>query len=250
MPGLAVLGGFCDHCLNVLGRPVVLATAITAGLVAGWASASAPPKSATSRIVDVAARPAFTRASGGAERAAQPGQQLAPGTVLRTQSPGRLQVRLADGRSFRLGGDAELHLAGEELDLRRGQIIAWVNPGQKGRASPLRIRTRVATASIVGTTVFIDASPGKVTFLSWEGHVKVDTDAGKLIQLKGGQVMAKTGDTWALPRPLTAGEARNRRERNPLFQNFSVPMDTLPLIDRQLDALHPAPAHAPAAAPR
>lgn len=234
---------------------MVLATAISAGLAAGLAGATPLTKPRPSRIVDVAARPAFTRLAGGAERAAQRGQLLTPGTVLRTQSPGRLQVRLADGRSFRLGGDAELHLAGEVLDLRRGQIIAWINPAQKSGQAPLRIRTRVATASIVGTTVFIDASPEKVLFLSWEGHVKVDTDAGQRVQLKGGQVMAKTGDTWALPRPLTAAEGRVRRARNPLFQNFSVPMDTLPLIDRQIDALpsaptSAAPAPAPAAGPR
>ncbi|MCP9916376.1 FecR family protein [Cyanobium sp. ATX 6F1] len=236
--------------MKVRGRPLVLATAISAALAAGWADAATPTKKPSSRIVDVAARPAFKRAAGASEVAAKPGQLLAPGTVLRTQSPGRLQVRLADGRSFRLGGDAELHLAGEELDLRRGQIIAWINPAQKGGWPPLRIRTRVATASIVGTTVFIDASAERVLFLSWEGLVKVATDDGKRIQLKGGQVMTKTGDTWALPRPLSPVEARGRRERNPLFQSFSTPMDTLPLIDRQIDALHSAPrSAAPAQAP-
>lgn len=152
--------------------------------------------------------------------------------MLRTESPGRLQVRLADGRSFRLGGDAELRLAAGGLDLRRGQIIAWVNPGQKGAAPPLRIQTRVATASIVGTTVFIEASPNQVKFLSWEGHVTVDTDAGQRFQLRSGDLMAKNGDTWVLPRPLSPEEARARRKRNPLFREFSAPMETLPLIDR------------------
>ncbi|MCP9850046.1 FecR family protein [Cyanobium sp. Morenito 9A2] len=220
-----------------------MATALGAGIIAvPLLSRAQTPKPPGPRIVDVAARPAFTRAVGRPEVMAQPGQLLAPGTVLRTQSPGRLQVRMADGRSFRLGGDAELRLTGQELDLRRGQIIAWVNPGQKGQASPLRIRTRVATASIVGTTVFIEASPDKVLFLSWEGRVKVDTDTGKLVQLKGGQVMAKTGERWDLPRRLTPEEARSRRARNPLFSAFTTPMDTLPLIDRQIDGLSATPA--------
>jgi hypothetical protein len=82
-------------------------------------------------------------------------------TLLRTQLPGRIQVLPANGRNFRLGGDAVARLGHDGVDLENGQIIAWVNPGSKG-SSRLRIRTRVATTSIVGTTVFIDATPDKV----------------------------------------------------------------------------------------
>lgn len=214
--------------------PLLVAVALGAGL----ASTAATPTTkapAASLIIDVAARPAFLRPPGGGEKAAQRGQRLLPDSVLRTQSPGRLQVRLPDGRSFRLGGDAELRLAPGVLDLRRGQIIAWVNPGRKGSEPPLRIRTRVATASIVGTTVFIEADPGEVKFLSWEGQVTIDTDTGKRIQLNGGDLMVKKGDNWVLPRPLTAQEARARRGRNPLFRSFSAPMETLPEIERTID---------------
>ena len=130
------------------------------------------------RVVEVPSRPAFIKPPGGSEHPARPGQILAARTLLRTQLPGRIQVQLANGRSFRLGGDAVARLGPDGVNLERGQIIAWVNPGSKG-GSPLRIRTRVATASIVGTTVFIDASLQGVKVFSWEGHVTVDTASGR-----------------------------------------------------------------------
>ena len=182
------------------------------------------------RVIEVPARPAFTRLAGSAEKDAHPGQWLPPESMLRTQTPGRLQVQLAHGRSFRLGGDAVVRLRGDELELEKGRIIAWVNPGSKGGA-PLRIRTRVATASIVGTTVFIEATKDKTLFLSWEGKVRIDTDQARSFELMGGQAMAKVDGIWQLPHRLSPDEARQRRSNSLLFQNFTAPMQTLPQID-------------------
>lgn len=184
-------------------------------------------------VVDVPSRPAYIRPPGAVEQPARPGQRLASKTLLRTQKPGRLQVRLADGRSFRLGGDSLVEIGPQGIDLLRGQIIAWVKPGQP-RPSPLRIRTRVATASIMGTTVFIESSTEKVSFLSWEGKVEVDTDQGKRFTLRSGDQMAKVGDKWQLPRPLPRTERTQRRRRSPLLNGFSAPMETLPILEREL----------------
>lgn len=202
---------------------------------------------AVPRVVEVPSRPAFTKPPGGSERPALPGQVLAPRTLLRTQLPGRLQVQLANGRSFRLGGDAVARLGADGVDLERGQIIAWVNPGAKGGA-PLRVRTRVATASIVGTTVFIDASLTSVKVFSWEGHVSVVTTSGERFELQSGeQVMLDLG-TWQPPRRLSQEEAATRRRKSILLNGFETPMDTLPVIEREL-GLSPLAAPA-AAAPR
>ena len=62
------------------------------------------------QVVEVPFRPAFVRAPGGGEKPALARQILAPQSLLRTEKPGRMQVRLADGRQFRLGGDAVLRL--------------------------------------------------------------------------------------------------------------------------------------------
>jgi len=184
------------------------------------------------RVVDVPSTPAFIKPPQGAERLARPGQTLAYESILRTQKPGRLQVQLANGRSFRLGGDAVLRLGRQRLDLQRGQIIAWVNPGAKGGA-PLTIHTRVATASIVGTTVFIEASDTGLKIFSWEGDVACTTTDGQRKTLRSGEQLAYENGTWAKTR-LTTKEAAARRQRSILLNGFSAPMDTLPVLEKEL----------------
>jgi hypothetical protein len=190
------------------------------------------------QVVDVPSRPAFVRPPGRSETDARVGQVLQRNTMLRTQKPGRLQVRLADGRSFRLGGDALLRLADGSLDLRRGQIIAWVNPGSSG-GSPLRVRTRVGTASIEGTTVFIDATETEVKVFSWEGTVSVTTDSGERFRLRSGEQLSHrasaTGSVgWQGPTRLSRGELDQRRAASILLNGFNAPMETLPVIEREL----------------
>jgi ferric-dicitrate binding protein FerR (iron transport regulator) len=158
---------------------------------------------------------------------------IAPLSQLRTQKPGRLQVLLADGQSFRLGGNALLQLDGAGLNLTGGQIIAWINPDAV-RRQPLRIRTRVGTASIQGTTVFIDDQPDGVLFLSWEGSVEVTASDGTVYTLSSGEVLRATPDGWVGPRRLSPEEVRQRRQRSILLNGFEAPMETLPVIEREL----------------
>jgi ferric-dicitrate binding protein FerR (iron transport regulator) len=216
---------------------------VAGSAAAPLAATAAPP---VPRVVEVPSRPAFIRPPGGSEQPARPGQVLAARTLLRTQKPGRLQVQLADGRSFRLGGDAVARLGADGVDLERGQIIAWVNPGSKG-SSRLRIRTRVATASIVGTTVFIDATPDTVKVFSWEGHVSVATETGQRFELQSGQQVEFQQAAWLPPRRLSQQEASARRSKSLLLNGFETPMDTLPVIERELGLSPMAPASAPVA---
>lgn len=183
-------------------------------------------------------RPAFVKLPGRPEAPAKPDQPLQLQTVLRTEKPGRLQVQLPDGRSFRLGGNALLRLAtGHTLDLQRGQIIAWVNPGSKG-VLPLRVKTRVGTASIVGTTVFIEATDEAVKVFSWEGTVRVVTDAGEQVTLNSGEQLsyeqAASHPGWQPPRRLSRTELDTRRARSILLNGFNAPMETLPVIEKEL----------------
>ena len=195
------------------------------------ASALAAP--AVPRVVDVPSRPAFVKPPAATEQPARVGQVLRPATVLRTQRPGRMQVLLADGRSFRLGGDALLQIEPSLLDLIRGQIIAWIQPGAR-RPTPLRIRTRVGTASIQGTTVFIEDTPEKVLFLSWEGEVEVRADDGSLFRLTSGQCVEATAQGWKGPVRMSEAEVRRRRRSSELLNGFEAPMETLPVIEREL----------------
>lgn len=220
--------------------PLALAAAL---LLPSLQTVSAAP--AVPRVVEVPSRPAFIKPPGGAESPARPGQVMASRTLLRTQLPGRLQVQLANGRSFRLGGDAVARLGADGVDLERGQIIAWVNPESKG-SSRLRIRTRVAEASIVGTTVFIDATPDTMKVFSWEGHVSVSTSSGERFELHSGQQVVLENGTWQPPRRLSQEEAEVRRRKSLLLNGFETPMDTLPVIERELGL---PPVLAPTATP-
>lgn len=223
----------CSVGTSVRRRPRVLAVIFSVApalvLFGAVPLEAAPP---VPRVVEIPNTPAFVRPPGAPERQARPGQLLAYETVLRTQKPGRMQVQLADGRSFRLGGDAVLRLGRQRLDLERGQIIAWINPGVKS-STPLKIKTRVATASIVGTTVFIEASDTDLKIFSWEGQVDCLTDDGQRKQLSSGMQLAFQNGTWTKTR-LTAQEAAQRRQKSILLNGFSTSMETLPIIEKEL----------------
>jgi FecR protein len=228
-------------------RSIPMRSVLTAAAAAGLALAVHQARAAVPvpRVVEVPFKPAFVRPPGGKEVLARVGQILAPTSLLRTEKPGRLQVQLANGRNFRLGGDAVLRLAPDGLNLEKGQIIAWVNPGQKG-GSPLKIRTRTATASIVGTTVFIEATADGLKVFSWEGHVQVDTDSGRRYDLRTGQQLTQEKDSWQPLRKLSQPEAAARRQKSILLNGFSAPMETMPAIEQGLGlSAQPATSAAP-----
>jgi len=214
-------------------RPLTLAAAVLlgSGLALALPGVTAAPR--VPRVVEVPSRPAVVKPQAAPERPALVGQVLGPSTELRTENPGRLQILLADGRSFRLGGNALLRIEPSLVDLVRGKIIAWIDPGSKG-TTPLRVRTRVGTASIQGTTVFIEATAEKVLFLSWEGQVEVRADDGTAYRLTSGQRLEATPQGWKGPQRMEAAEARKRRQNSELLNGFEAPMETLPVIEREL----------------
>lgn len=199
---------------------------------------SAAQANAVAKIQEVVSQPAFQQAPGGKEKAAKKGQGLEDKTVLRTTKPGRMQIAYAgSNRSFRMGGNASLQLNGNTINHKSGQIIAWIAPGGAMKA-PLKIRTRIATAAIRGTTLFIDdrGEDDKIIFLSWEGKVDVDADTGENFSLSGGQVLVyddKKGE-WKGPVPLTREQAMKRRTKSILLNGFDAPMETMPEVEAVL----------------
>ena len=61
-----------------------------------------------------------------------------------------------------------------------------MDPTAKNRR-PFEIRTRLATASIQGTTVFIELNDDTFKVFSWEGRVQVKTRSGEEFTLESGQ---------------------------------------------------------------
>lgn len=196
------------------------------------------------QVVDVPDRPAFVKLPGKTEMSARSGQTLTDNTMLRTAKPGRMQIRLGTGRQFRMGGDALLRLKGATVQLQKGSLIGWIKPGLKNR-QPFRIKTRLATASIQGTTVFIELTDEQLKIFSWEGEVKVSTTSGESFTLQGGEQLlvdlSQPTISWSPPARITEAEVTRRLTKSRLINGFSTPMDTLQDIERELGvkALNP-----------
>jgi hypothetical protein len=227
-----------------MGSRVRTAIALT-GLLLIWRGA--PALATPPQVVEVPSGPAFVQRPGEAQIPARQGQSLIPSTMLRTSKPGRMQVKLSNGRQFRTGGDAELKLAGAGVELLKGSIIGWINPSITNRR-PFQIRTRLATASIQGTTVFLELNDDTFRVFSWEGNVQVRTKDGEEFTLQSGQQLLldlkrQLDDTrgrvtdaieWEPPAPMADTDIDRRMKGSALINGFSTPLDTLPIIEREL----------------
>ena len=145
-----------------------------------------PARAVQPRIVEVPAGPAFVQLPGAPEINARSGQSLKTNSLLKTNQTGRMQVLLDNGRQFRMGGDAQLRLGSADVELLKGSIIGWIQPGSS-RVKSFSIKTRLATASIQGTTVFIEYKNDQLKVLSWEGTVTCETRTGQRYTLTSGQ---------------------------------------------------------------
>jgi len=148
-----------------------------------------PSHAVQPRIVEVPAGPAFVQLPGAPEITARSGQTLKTNSLLKTNKTGRMQVLLDNGRQFRMGGDAQLRLGSANVELLKGSMIGWIKPGAS-RAKPFRIKTRLATASIQGTTVFLEYTDDQLKVLNWEGTVTCETPTGQRYTLTSGQQLS------------------------------------------------------------
>ena len=227
-----------------MGSRVRTAIAV-AGLLLIWRGS--PALATPPQVVEVPAGPAFVQRPGEAQIPARQGQSLIPSTLLRTSKPGRMQVKLSNGRQFRMGGDAKLKLAGAGVELLKGSIIGWISPSITNRR-PCQIGMRLATASIQGTTVFLELNDDTFRVFSWEGNVQVRTKDGEEFTLQSGQQLLldlkrQLDDTrgrvtdaieWEPPAPMADTDIDRRMKGSALINGFSTPLDTLPIIEREL----------------
>ncbi len=201
----------------------------------GTATLAQPVAEVSAEIVEIPEDPVFWGQPPAPEAAGRVGTRVEAGGYLRTEVPGKAQVQLPDGLIFRLGGDAILELTDTDLNLRQGQIIAWVRPGTEG--SPRRIQTPLATAAIRGTTVFIDQEERGCRIFSWEGEVEVSLADGSdsVILNTGEEVLVAVGMTQLPdPAPLGRAAAQERFATSILLNGFESEMETLEIIQELL----------------
>jgi FecR protein len=164
---------------------------------------------------------------------------LQVGETLRTEGEALAQVDLSNGLAFRIGGDAVLTLQPDnQLNLNSGEMITWVEPGQK---VPAEIVTPGGIAGIRGTTVYvkIPKNPEEgILFFSWEGKVAVrlPNQTEEILLESGQEVRIPKGETnltkiRAAVRQLSHKEWQERRLKSRLINKFGKRLPTLSKIE-------------------
>lgn len=154
---------------------------------------------------------------------------------VRTQGKGRTQIEFDNGIGLRIGGNSTVQIKpNNRLNLTEGEMLTWVKPGLK---VPTEISTAYATATIRGTTAYVeipkDLSKG-VRFFSWEGTVvvKLANQSKEIILLTGEEVIVKPNSTTPpVVRRMNLNEWREISKTSPLLRSFASPLPTQNIID-------------------
>ena len=114
--------------------------------------------------------------------------RLRDGDDVKTGPGGRARIRLDDGTTVIVDGDATLTLRGERLSLTRGRIFV-----QAGAASRTEVAVRDAVTTVVSSAAAFDADEGA------RGAPKVYCARGELVLTAGGKsVHVPSGETATL----------------------------------------------------
>ncbi|MBE7385270.1 MAG: FecR domain-containing protein [Leptolyngbya sp. SIO1E4] len=178
------------------------------------------------------------------EQPAIPGTSMTYGDAIRTEGEGLVQVDLANGQAFRIGGDARLVLQPDNrLNFETGEMLTWVEPG---RQVPTEIVTPAGIAGLRGTTLFIAIPPtgdGEVLFLSWEGTIRLQVAEGaeEIVLQSGEALQVRPGDRDVAAlrsrvRRLGRQEIRQRRRKSRLLNRFQQPLPTEAQIEATLES--------------
>lgn len=133
----------------------------------------------------------------GAAFRTQPGQfrQMREQDTLQTGALGRAEVLLSPGVFLRLGHDSAFRLTSGKVWDAKLELLggtALVEAAEIGKGNRLAVAHNGATISIEKTGLYrLDAAPPAVRVLS--GKAVVET-AGKRIEVKGGRMLALTGE--------------------------------------------------------
>jgi mannose-6-phosphate isomerase-like protein (cupin superfamily) len=140
-------------------------------------------------------------ASNSATRQASIGNNVRPGTAVRTGSDSRAELTFTDRTLARLGANSVLGFReGGEFDLGYGTILLYL-PKASGGA---RIDTAVATAAGASCTAVAEYHPKSlVKFVILEGHgsISLKHHPGQARSLRAGQMITVRAGVTKLPEP-------------------------------------------------
>jgi hypothetical protein len=154
--------------------------------------------------------------------------------VLRTGKASRAELVAKDDTVTRIGADTIFSFdpASRTIDLKRGSLL-FHSPHGKGGGT---IHTGSATASVLGTTLIVTATPdGGMKVLDLEGKVEVHFP-----NIKKSQRLAPGQMTFVLPggkelAPVLVFRLDELVKNSLLVQGFGAPLPSLPLIQKQID---------------
>ncbi|MEA5476361.1 FecR family protein [Pseudanabaena galeata UHCC 0370] len=169
------------------------------------------------------------------ETVANLGMGLYVADIVRTQGKGRTQIEFDNGVGLRIGGNSTVQIKpNNRLNLTEGEMLTWVKPGLK---VPTEISTAYATATIRGTTAYVeipkDLSKG-IRFFSWEGTVvvKLVNQSKEIILLTGEEVIVTPNSTTPpVVRRMDLNEWKEISKTSPLLRSFASPLPTQNIID-------------------
>ena len=119
---------------------------------------------------------------------------------------------------------------------------AWRTPGLLVGGALAATALLIAPATIArppGPATFCEAYPEAPDCAA--GEVACTTTDGQRKTLRSGEQLAYENGTWAKTR-LTTQEAAARRQKSILLNGFSAPMETLPVLERELGISTPVSA--------
>ena len=153
--------------------------------------------------------------------------------ILRTGAASRAELVAADETVTRVGANTIFSFdpANRTLDLKQGSLL-FHSPHGKGGGT---IHTGSATASVLGTTLIVATTPkGGMKVIDLEGSVEVKFLNGLKQKLEPGQMtfILTNGNQLA---PVIIFRLDELTANSLLVKGFSQPLDSLPLIQNQID---------------
>ncbi len=151
--------------------------------------------------------------------------------VLRTGVDSRAELVAADNTITRVGANTifSFDQANRTVDLKQGSLL-FHSPKGKGGGT---IRTGSATASVLGTTIIVTATPsGGFKLLALEGTAEIKFLSGLSQKLQPGQM------TFILPggqrSPIIIFRLDEQTKGSQLVSGFEQPLPSLPKIEAEI----------------
>jgi hypothetical protein len=147
-----------------------MAAGIALAVTAAWLLRDAKHEALVARAESIAGPVEIRAASSGAQSLAE-GGQISSGSTLSTGDAGGVLLRVSPDLTVRLAASTQARfVAGDELELRQGQVFIDATPGAR---TPLRVVTPYGTITHLGTQYLVKLGTDGVEVAVREGRAQI-----------------------------------------------------------------------------